>query len=720
MKGAKREPRANIIDRRMPLLLAGMVLLFVTLTLRLFYIQIIQHQHLTTLALKQQERTIQIQPARGNIYDRNGQPLALNRQVTSFFAVPSAVTQPAQTARVLSSLLGMSSRRLLRRFKSRKAFVWIKRKVSDDVAARVKKLKLAGIKSLKETKRVYPEGSLASHVLGFVGLDNQGLAGIELAYDRMIRGGEGWIRINRDAKGRQVPASARVYKAPEPGKDIYLTIDKVVQHIAEEALDQGMEKCQAKHGSVVVVKPSTGEILAMANKPDFDPNHFNQYSLAARRNRAITDVYEPGSTFKIITAAAALEEGVLSENAIIDCGEGKGVFHGTVIRDHEPHGKLTFRDVIVYSSNVGAVKIGMRLGGDKLYNYVRHFGFGKPTGIEMPGEAEGLLQPPRAWKTWKAITTPFGQGVAVTTLQMAMAVAAVANNGRLMRPRLVEEIRGSDGHVVLNVKPESRRQVISAATAGKLRSFLCDVVIRGTGKDAAIPHYQVAGKTGTAQKPKKHGYGYDPVHHVGSFIGFFPAGQPQVLVSVVIDSPKTVQWGGLVAGPIFRHIGEQVVAYLGIPPGPEKVVTLASNRDALSGEDVSGLKAVPDCRFQSLGVSKKLLSGKGFKTTTLGKGRQVIRQRPAAGALINPCSPVILYLGKDQQDIGKAETFKQLVMPDLDGQSMRNAIQIMAAYGLKAKVLGSGMVESQKPQAYAKVSLDEPCIINCQDPEKVE
>ncbi len=720
MKGAKREPQANIIDRRMPLLLTGMVVLFVVLTFRLFFIQIIQHQHLTTLALKQQERTVQIQPARGNIYDRHGQPLALNRHVTSFFAVPAEVSRPVQTARQLGALLGISPQRLSRRFKSKKAFVWIKRKVSDDVAARVEKLNCPGIKSLQETKRVYPEGSLASHVLGFVGLDNQGLAGIELTYDRMIRGEQGWVRINRDAKGRQVPASARIYKAPEPGKDIYLTIDKVVQHIAEEALAQGMEKCQAQHGSVVVINPTTGEILAMANKPDFDPNRFNQFSAAARRNRAITDVYEPGSTFKIVTASAALEEGVLRENSIIDCGEGKGVFHGTIIRDHEPHGKLTFRDVIVFSSNVGAVKIGMRLGGDKLFSYTRHFGFGKPTGVELPGEAQGLLQPLKAWKTWKAISTPFGQGVAVTTLQMAMAVAAVANNGRLMRPRLVEEIRNGDGLVVLKSKPEARRQVISAATARKVRSFLYDVVQRGTGEDAAIPLYQVAGKTGTAQKPRKNGRGYDPVYHVGSFIGFFPADHPQVLVSVVIDSPKTVQWGGLVAGPIFKHVGEQVLAYLGIPPGPEKVVTLAATHAPLAGEKVAGLKAVPDCRFQSLSASKRKLTGQGFKVIALGQGQQVARQRPGAGALINPHSPVILYLTKDEQTVAPPTAFKQVVMPNLNGQSMRDAIQIMAAYGLKARITGSGVVESQKPLAYAKVSLGEACIINCQDPEKVE
>lgn len=709
MTTAVRYHHESIIDRRLPIIVVMLVTCVIVLTARLFYLQIVQHQQLTGLALKQQERTIEIQPTRGGIFDRHGRPLALNRQVTSFYAVPNELNLRQAPAKKLAKLLGVSEKRLRKRFKSNKAFVWIKRKVSDQVAKQVEALNLGGIRSLNETMRVYPEGSLASHVLGFVGLDNQGLAGIELAFDRLIKGEHGWIRINRDARGRRVPTSTKVHKASDPGKDVYLTIDKVVQHVAEQALAKGLKKHQAKHGTVIVMDPKTGEILALANKPDFDPNHFSSYPALARKNRAVVDVYEPGSTFKIVTGSAALEEGILNETVIIDCEQGEGRFNGTVIRDHEPRGKLDFRDVLVYSSNIGAVKIGMRLGGEKLYNYTRQFGFGKTTGIGLPGEAKGLLQPLVNWKKWKAISAPFGQGLAVTSIQMANAFAAIANQGQLMRPWIIKQIKNPDGSVVQVGKPEYDHQVISRKTADKMKLILKDVVARGSGRAAAIDHYQVAGKTGTAQKPKKHGRGYDHYYHISSFVGFFPADDPQLLISVVIDSPKGMQWGGLVAGPIFREIGGQLVAYLGIPPGPEKILALSESEPKIDGTHLGGLVTVPDCRLQDIKTAKKLIRSQGLLAVRIGKGSQVLEQRPPAGALINSDSRVILYMSEQRQDV---------VVPKLKGQSMRNAIQIINAYGLHATVSGSGMVMSQQPQAYARVMAGQPCAINCIDPEK--
>jgi len=709
--------RNQSIDRRTILLIAGFGLLFTILTMRLFYLQIIQHQHLSQLALRQQERTIEIQPARGRIFDRQGRPLALNRQSISFYAVPGEIKKTKQIARQLSVLLGVSARRLEQRFRSRKAFVWIKRKVPDEVAHKVQALNLAGVHHLQETSRVYPEGRLACHVLGFVGMDNQGLSGVELQFDRVIRGQSGWIRITRDAKGRRLPTATRIHKQSQPGQDVYLTIDKVIQHIAERELARGMEQSKAKAGSVIVMNPCTGEILALANKPDFDPNHFNRASAVARRNRAICDVYEPGSTFKIITAAAALEEGVFQEDDIIDCENGRAVFNGLVVRDHEPRGKISFREVVVFSSNIGAVKIGIRLGADKLAHYVRMFGFGKATGIEMPGEAIGILKSFSQWKRWTAASIPFGQGLAVTTLQMVTAYATIANDGRLVKPWIIKELRRPDEVRTKIGRPVFREQVISARTAERMRKILRAVVQAGTGVKASLKHYQVAGKTGTAQKSLPGGRGYDPIYHVASFIGFFPADKPKYLIAVVIDEPKGVQWGGVVAGPVFRKICRQMVAYLGIPPGPQKVYAFAQDENKNRLESITGAIHVPQVTGMNLSEAKTVLKKLGLRIVCLGKGKQVIGQRPFARQWINPESRVVLYLA-DPEYGGVSETIlDEVVVPNLGGQTLRDALHLLSVYGLRADVSGSGVVEIQDPQPYARIKVGEHCMIQCQDPE---
>jgi len=345
-------------DQRITVLRVGFGLLLAALTGRLYYLQIIQHQHLTQLAARQQQRTLDIQPARGRIFDRQGRPLALNRECASFFAVPSEVRDPIRTARLLSPLLGLSAKSLEHRLRLQKDFVWLKRKVADNAATAIRELHLSGIHPLTETRRVYPEGRLACHVLGFVGVDNQGLDGVELQFEHAIRGTTGWMRIARDARGHIVETASQMVKQPEPGQDVVLTLDKVIQHIAERELAKTVEKYKAKAGSIVVLDPENGEILALANLPDFDPNVFTRFSAEARRNRAVRDIYEPGSTFKVVTAAAALEENVCSENTVFDCENGKGVFSGRTVRDHIPYGRLSFRDVIGFSSNIGTVKVG--------------------------------------------------------------------------------------------------------------------------------------------------------------------------------------------------------------------------------------------------------------------------------------------------------------------------------------------------------------------------
>jgi cell division protein FtsI/penicillin-binding protein 2 len=705
--------RADMSNRRLVVLAAGIGAVFMVLTARLFQLQIVQHAHLSQLAFRQQERTIEVQPARGRIFDRLGRPLALNREVRSFYAVPAEVQDPGGTAGRLAGALGLSAPRLEQRLRSRKTFVWIKRKAADAAASQVLAMSLPGIHALKETERVYPEGRLACHVLGFVGLDNQGLAGVELKLDREIRGQSGWVRIARDARGQALPATTRIHKASHPGLDVYLTLDKVLQHIAERELALGLERSGAKGGSALILDPRSGEILALANQPDFDPNHFNRFPAGTRRNRAISDMYEPGSTFKLVTLAAALEERVVNENDLIDCEQGQASFSGLVVRDHEPRGLISVRDVLAYSSNIGAVKIGYKVGAEKLARYAQAFGFGRPTQVDLPGEVSGLLRPFREWRRWTAVSVPFGQGVAVTTLQMAAAYAAVANDGLRVKPWIVKELRRPDDLKTYSNQPLPQERVVSAQTAARLRALLEVAVRQGTGVEADLQPYSIAGKTGTAQKSLARGGGYDPVNHIASFIGFFPAEKPQYLIAVMMDEPRGLQWGGLVAGPVFREITRQLVAYAGLPPHSGKVYTLTAPNNPQRIEGVGGTRKVPEITGLPAVDAEARLRQAGLRACRVGSGGRVLGQRPSAGFHTNADSPVMLYCG-DQTQAGERT---QVVVPRVAGHSLRDALRILDSYGLRAEITGSGMVRLQDPQPRARVRAGEVCTLRCEDPE---
>ncbi len=703
----------NGMDRRARLVLAGFIVVMAALTARLFFLQIIQHQKLSQLAQRQQERTIEVQPARGTIYDRFGRPLAFNRECYSYFAVPSEIRNHAQAARVLAPYVGISAKVLEQRFRLSREFVWLKRKTTDAQAAVFEKLALPGVHRLSESRRVYPEGKLACHVLGFVGVDNQGLDGIELQFERAIRGTVGWMRIARDAQGRAVMTSTKTLKAPEAGQDVYLTIDKVVQHIAERELAKVIDKYKATAGSVVVMVPQTGEVLALANWPEFDPNRYWDYSSESRRNRAVRDIYEPGSTFKIFTAGAALEENVCTENDIFDCEEGCAVFNGRVVRDHIPYGRISFRDVIGFSSNIGTVKVGMRVGAERLVQYAQNFGFAHPTGIELPGEASGILKAAQRWNPATMASVPYGQEVAVTTMQTSAAYAAVANDGWLPKPTLIKEIRHVDGKVMQGERPEIRRQAVSPNTAKRLRALLSEVVERGTGMEAQMPDYTVAGKTGTAQKPMHGGRGYDPYKHVASFVGFLPADRPRILIAVIVDSPHDVQWGGVVAGPVFKAIGQNLVAYLGIPPnqGQVAVSEVRSEKMAYVPEDMLSVPEV--IGLEKVDVQEQLKK-QGLLAVCYGEGTRVVSQRPSPGAQVKTGSPVLLYMDAAPTTEPLEES---VVVPNVAGQSLRNALQLLRAYGLQVQVTGSGVVRTQSPQPNTAAKLGAICNIVCQDPE---
>lgn len=542
------------------LILLSLTASLIYLLQRLYQIQLVEGETLREKAEKQHQISFRLSPHRGIIYDRKGKELAVNITVDSIYAHPAKVRSVEEAVGKLVPFVGISPAILQERLKSDKTFVWLARKVEKGRGARVKQLNLYGLNYVEEVKRFYPKGKLAANLLGFVGMDGEGLEGLELYYDRYLRGAPGWGRAEKDARGREILPFRDEYSAPLHGLHLVLTIDEVIQHIAERELERTFRESKAKGAIIVIMEPGTGGILALANRPTFDPNSFQDYRPAWRRNRAVTDGFEPGSTFKVITAAAALEEGLFQLEDKIFCEQGSYRLAGHTIRDVHPQGWLTFKEVLEESSNIGLVKIGLALGKEKLYSYISSFGFGTRIGIDLPGEGEGLVRPPRSWSKLSLGAIPYGQEIMVTAIQLISAVSAVANGGILMQPRIVDSILSKEGKMVRRFAPRPLRRVISPDTAEKLTEILIGVVEKGTGKAARLKGYRVAGKTGTAQKAGVGGYA--PDKFIASFVGYLPAEDPQIAILVVVDEPQGTYYGGRVAAPVFRRVAEQVMAYL--------------------------------------------------------------------------------------------------------------------------------------------------------------
>jgi cell division protein FtsI (penicillin-binding protein 3) len=538
---------------------------------RLYDLQVVRYDHYSNKAGRQQQRVVTLDPPRGTIYDAQGRELAVSIQVDSVYAVPPEIEEPAAAATALARVVpGLDGVRLARQLTGDREFIWVARKLDPPVAAKVRALKLKGLYFVPESKRYYPMGDLAAQVLGYVGTDNHGLAGLELVYDREITGKPGKRTVLRDARQGTVAAPDLSSAEPQPGQNLYLTLDATVQHIAERELAHAIEERHAKRGSALFLDPRTGGVLAMASYPTFDPNDFASYPPESWRNRAIADVYEPGSTFKMVTAAAALEAGVVRASDRIDCGMGTiTLFRDIRVHDHERYGMLTFAQVIAHSSNIGVIRVAQRMTNQRFYGTIRGLGFGSPLGIDLPGESAGILHPVERWSLLEKDYIAFGQGVSVTPLQLVAAAGAVANGGTLLRPHMVDAVsrgdRSEHGEVRLAkfTSPPVLGRPMSAATAAELTRLLEGVVIEGTGKSAAILGYRVAGKTGTAQIPVRGGYrGYLP-----SFVGFAPADRPALVGLVAIAEPQGNEYyGAQVAAPAFSAIVRQVLLYRGVHP----------------------------------------------------------------------------------------------------------------------------------------------------------
>lgn len=551
---------------------------FVGIMLRLVNLQVLQAKELTAKADRQHQKSVTFEGARGTVTDRHGKVLAMNIDVPSVFGVPTALENPALVARHLSPVLHLRKDELEKKLRQDKSFVWLARKVEPEQGHLLERLSLDGVGVVMEGRRFYPKGPLLSHVLGFAGMDGQGLEGLERRYEGDLQGEKRMTVLQRDALGRTVFPKGLKENAPASGHTLALTIDEVIQYIAEKELEDAVNRAHAKGGTIIVMDPHSGAILAMAVNPRFDPNAVASLTPDRWRNRALTDTYEPGSTMKVMVAAAALEEKVMMPGSMLFAENGQMAVANTTIHDHEKMGWITFAQMIQKSSNIGAAKTGMALGEQRLYRYLQAFGFGQRTDIDLPGEVAGLLKAPKLWGRRSLASISMGQEIGVTPLQMVSAVSAIANNGVLMKPYVVSEIRDQKGGLLKDSLTQVKRRIVSPETARILTTILEGVVTNGTGTKAAIPGFRVAGKTGTAQKIDPRTGTYSNTQFIGSFVGYVPADRPRLAMIVVIDEPQGEAWGGVVSAPVFRRVGEQVLNYLGVSQDDQVKIAMVARR----------------------------------------------------------------------------------------------------------------------------------------------
>src|SRR5687767_1770706 len=631
-----------MLNRRLMVAAAALVLWVAGIEARLLVLQVIQHDDLVARAERQQMSTVPAPAKRGEIFDRHGRLLAYSVDADTIYAVPTDISDPAQTAAALCEALDDCTKKTREELKERlsqpRPFAFVKRRATPTQAKRVLALDLDGIGFRKESKRFYPNRELAANLLGYVGVDNVGLGGIEATYDKTVRGREGKLLVQTDAR-RHV--FSRLERSPTTGASIELTIDEQLQFIAEREVRAGVQQARADAGTAVVMDPQTGEILAMASWPTFNPNDYSASPEAARRNRAVQDLYEPGSTFKLVTASAALEEGVIKPHDVIDVSAGLIRFGNRVIDDMRRHEQLTFADVIVKSSNVGAFKVGLRLGAERLGLYIRRFGFGRPSSPDFPGESPGIVWEPSKLNDSALASVSMGYQVGVTPLQMAAAASVIANGGILYEPHVVRAVvKGTQRAIVL---PKVVRRAILRETAITLTDIMERVVLDGTAKHARLVSYTVAGKTGTADKLVNGRY--SPYQQNVSFVGFVPSRNPVLTVVVMVDTPRVGgDTGGAIAAPIFKRIADASLRHLGVSPtinAAPPVIVERQDREAVA---------------------------------------------PTAAAIVTPAVVALPF---------NAETG----VPDLTGMSAREALRELARLGLSVRMRGAGVVIQQHPPA---------------------
>jgi cell division protein FtsI (penicillin-binding protein 3) len=709
-------------------LLGGMLLLWcVAICGRLVYLQVFRYGTFVKQAEHQQQREIPLSAKRGVIYDRAGHELAMSVLVDSAFAVPTEVKDLPTAVSLITRITGEDHNVVLADCRSHKTFCWVARKADDETIERIKSLNLQGIHFQKEPKRFYPARDLAAQVVGTVGMEDSGQSGIEHEFDEELRGRAGKMFISVDARRQWF---SDVEKQPEPGENLVLTIDKNIQYIAEKELEQAIHDTQAIAGTVIVENPRTGEILALANRPTFNPNLRKQITPAALTNRAVSYVYEPGSTFKLVTISAALEEKLTNPDEVFDCQMGAIVYNGMRIRDSKPHGLLPVWGVLAESSDVGAIKIALRLGEDRFYKYIRAYGFGQQTGIELPGETRGLTKPVSRWSKVSIAAISMGQEIGISPMQLAGLISTFANDGVWVAPRILTgKVAPQATPQTVAFHPGNSRRVISSYTAAEMRSMMQKVVLEGTGRKAILEGYSSAGKTGTAQKVDPATGAYSKTKYIGSFAGFAPVNNPQIVVAVILDSAVGLHQGGQVSAPVFRRVAQQVLEYLhtphDLPLAPDHQLLLAQAK--MKDKDLE--EGTPDHPGEPLETAEvngdssdptasKAGVARAPSPATAGSDGSVVpaamRQSEPIASAVSQTQPT-----KNSSAVDAAAGPAKLPMtgtvvldveqggievPSFVGKTVRSAVEAAQDSGLALEAVGSGVARQQSPPAGTHVA----------------
>jgi len=697
---------------RVLLVKVSLLILFVLIGWRLTQIQIVEAPKYQQIAQRQYEARLVLPCAKGNIYDRNANVLVSNSMFISYSADPKIVDEGARrVAEEFSRVFGKSKKCYLDRLRSEKRFVWLERLVPPDIAKRLRTEKLEGVVELQEPKRLYHYDEVAGQLLGFTNIDNKGLSGLELQFDKQLCGKDGYVVLQKDGLGKRKPSVDYPRVEPTSGANLFLTIDLMYQSIVEEELERGVKSSNADGGLVAVMNPKTGEILAVAQYPRVNPNDVSRCDIKDQKLRVVTDLFEPGSVFKVVTASAALEAGLVKAEQMFFAENGKyrvPLRNGRVrvIQDTHEYGWITFQQAMELSSNIVMAKVSDIIGRERLYRKAKDFGFGSITGIEVPGEIRGELKKPSTWSVTTLNTMAYGYEVGVTPIQILAAYGAVANGGLLLKPYIVRKIATSTDETVQETKPQSVRKVLSDQVAGTLTQFFEGVVERGTAAPAKIEGVRIAGKTGTSMK---HIDGrYQTGSYTASFVGFFPVEDPQIVCLVMVDNPRHGSYfGGQVSAPIFRSIAERMMSTgLQIPR--------SNHGSAIARLDTSTSHSLPDVRTMKLDVARDYLSQRGFRTEIVGRGDIVLRQSPEPGSKIEPGDLVTLFLTARD----KLVTHGYVETPDLRGLTIRRAVNRLAIERIVPTVNGSGLVVSQIPSPGEKVKVGTRVYLNC-EPRKL-
>lgn len=679
------------------------ILFFSLLTLlawvgRLFWVQVVWGGELRQQAEEFRTRQLVLNPARGNIYDRHHNELVTSIPAFSVYARPKTIREPAELAREIAPVLGMKENEVYQKLNVDRPYVWLKHQVDPETANLIRSLNIEGIGLVEGSKRAYKQGSIAAHLLGFVGDDHQGIAGLEKSYDRELRGSPGYLLVESDAAGQPVPQNFRRVSPSAPGNNLVLTIDQTVQYFVEKELDEIMADHQPARANIIVMDPNTGEILAMGSRPSFDPERWQEVEQEVwDKNTATLYNYEPGSTLKMFVAAAALEEKIVRPQDVF-YDPGYIVVNGRKIYcwDKKGHREQTFVQAVENSCNPVFIQIGLKLGKERLYKYLNGFGFGAPTGIDLPGEETGILRPLERATDLDLAAMSIGQSISVTPIQLLNAVCAVANGGSLMKPYVVKTIVDNEGKVTRKREPEVIRRVISKESALELSQMLEKVVLEGTGKKAQVPGYRIAGKTGTAQIPGPGGYLEGK--YVASFAGFAPLDNPRIAVLVVVVDPKGKEYhGGEVAAPAFQNVIRKTLGYLGIP---EEEGLHQKEREVNPPPSLAEMTPVPDVTGFPVADARWLLESRGLVPRPSAEEGIVQEQNPAGGSQVSRGSAVVLRVTPLRSE---NVTPEYLTMPDLSGLSVKRAGEVCEALGLRPQIRGGGLVVKQEPPPGTKV-----------------